>query len=351
MTPTFMRRARQGARFDVAHASACRVEIHLDISSSFRTATVLAPGSGDDARERTKERHAKVASSEPSSARNVQLHFAATPALLCLLLTLSTACAKHYRIEGLVLQVDPSARTILVSHRPIDNYMSAMTMPFHVAPHEDLSTLAPGTRLTFDLSVGKHASIARNLKPKIVKLEADGKEIRVDPPPNKIALGATVPDFTLTDQSNRTVHLSDFHGRVIAIDFIYTRCPLPDVCPRLSANFASVAKRLIAPTSSRDIQLLSITIDPQYDTPAVLTEYAHRYGADGQSWRFLTGSFDRIRDVAGIFGLVYWPEEGSITHTVATAVIGRDGKLAALIDGSSYRPEQLRDLIQHTLER
>ena len=82
----------------------------------------------------------------------------------------------------------------------------------------------------------------------------------------------------------------------------------------------------------------------------MLTEYAHRYGADGESWRFLTGTMDQIRDVAGIFGLVYWPEEGSITHTVATAVIGRDGKLAALIDGSSYRPDQLRDLIQHTLD-
>jgi protein SCO1/2 len=276
---------------------------------------------------------------------------ACSPLLLCVattLLGMCSACAKHYRIEGLVLQVDPSARTILVSHRPIDGYMPAMTMPFHVAPQEDLSTLTPGTRVNFDLQVGKHASIAKSLKPKIVKLEADGKEIRIDPPPNKIALGAAVPDFALTDQSNRTVHLSDFHGRVIAIDFIYTRCPLPDVCPRLSANFASVARRLIAPTSSRDIQLLSITIDPQYDTPAVLTEYAHRYGADGQSWRFLTGSFDQIRDVAGIFGLVYWPEEGSITHTVATAVIGRDGRLAALIDGSSYRPEQLRDLIEHT---
>jgi len=336
MTPTFMRRARQGARVKsrrdrpVAHALSAQA--------------------------------ARAVVRDSTSACSGELQFAGirvrSPMLLCILLALCSACAKHYRIEGLILQADPTARTILVSHRPVDGYMSAMTMPFHVAPHEDLSKLTPGTRINFDLSVGKHSSIAKNLKPKILKLEADGKEIRIETPPNKIALGATVPDFALTDQSNRTVHLSDFHGRVIAIDFIYTRCPLPDVCPRLSANFASVAKHLIAPliapqikpNSSRDIQLLSITIDPQYDTPAVLTEYAHRYGADGESWRFLTGSLDQIRDAAGIFGLVYWPEEGSITHTVATAVIGRDGKLAALIDGSSYRPEQLRDLIEHTLK-
>jgi protein SCO1 len=122
------------------------------------------------------------------------------------------------------------------------------------------------------------------------------------------------------------------------------------VCPRLSANFAYVARHLVTPTAGRDIELLSITIDPQYDTPAVLTEYAHRYGADGQSWRFLTASMDQIREVAGMFGLVYWAEEGSITHTAATAVIDRNGNLAALVEGSSYRAEQLRDLIEHTLK-
>ncbi len=121
--------------------------------------------------------------------------------------------------------------------------------------------------------------------------------------------------------------------------FIYTRCPLPDVCPRLSANFAYLNKRV------HDVALLSITIDPQFDTPAVLAEYARRYGSDGERWRFLTGSIEQIREVAGRFGLIYWPEDGSITHTVATGIIGRDGRLAALVEGSSYRPEQLRDLV------
>jgi len=266
-----------------------------------------------------------------------------TVALLCIV---SSGCAKHYRVQGLVLQTDLAARTILVSHRPIDRYMPAMTMAFHVAPKEDLSKLAPGSRVDFDLSVGKHVTIARNLKPRVTKLEAGGQEIRVENPPNKVALGGTMPDFTLTDQSGRAVHLSDFRGRVIAVDFIYTRCPLPDVCPRLSANFAFVSKRL----RGRDLELLSITIDPQYDTPATLTEYGRRYGADGESWRFLTGSSSQIREVAGLFGLVYWAEEGSITHTTATAIIGRDGKLSARIEGSSYRPDQLRDLIEHNLE-
>ena len=211
-------------------------------------------------------------------------------------------------------------------------------MRFHVTSKEDLSRLAPGARVDFDLRVSKHESSARNVRVRETKLEG----VNVAPPANRVAVGAPVPDFSLTDQAGRAVRLSDFRGRVVALDFIYTRCPLPDVCPRLSANFAYVAKKL------PDVQLLSITIDPQFDTPPVLAGYARRYGANGESWRFLTGPMDQIRDVAGLFGLIYWPEDGSITHTVATAVIGRDGRLAALIEGSTYRPDQLRDLVEHT---
>jgi len=251
---------------------------------------------------------------------------------------LLTACAHRYRVQGLVLQTDPAQRTVLVSHRPIDHYMPAMTMRFHVTSKEDLSRLAPGARVDFDLRVSKHESSARNVRVRETKLEG----VNVAPPANRVAVGAPVPDFSLTDQAGRAVRLSDFRGRVVALDFIYTRCPLPDVCPRLSANFAYVAKKL------PDVQLLSITIDPQFDTPPVLAGYARRYGANGESWRFLTGPMDQIRDVAGLFGLIYWPEDGSITHTVATAVIGRDGRLAALIEGSTYRPDQLRDLVEHT---
>jgi protein SCO1/2 len=267
--------------------------------------------------------------------------------VFCIAALSIASCARRYRVEGLVIQVDPTKRTILVSHRPIGHYMPPMTMPFHVAAHEDLTKLTPGTRLNFDLHVGNHESVARNLKPRITRLEGiDGKEIPVAQPANKLALGAEVPDFTLTDQSGRLTRLSQFRGRVIAIDFIYTRCPLPDVCPRLSANFAYISKRL----RGRDITLLSITIDPAWDRPEVLTEYARRWQADGDTWRFLTGPVDQIGTVAGFFGLIYWPEEGSITHTVATAIIGRDGKLAALIEGSSYRPDQLRDIVEHTLD-
>lgn len=257
-----------------------------------------------------------------------------------LLLMALTGCARHYKVEGLIVQADPAHRTIVVSHKPIKGYMGAMAMPFHVGDHENLSKLTPGTRVDFELRVGKHQSIARNVRALETKLD-----YQVPKALNQIALGSAIPDFSLTDESGRVVHFSDFRGRVVAVDFIYTRCPLPDVCPRLSAGFAYLNKHL----RDRDLTLLSITIDPQFDTPAVLTDYGHRYGADFANWHFLTGTGDRIQSVAGLFGLTYWPEEGSITHTVATAVIGRDGRLAARIEGSNYRPDQLRALVENFL--
>ena len=268
------------------------------------------------------------------------LHLPQVKRVLWFAVVALTGCAKRYPVEGLVIQMDTARRTMLVSHRPIAGYMPAMTMPFHIAPGEPLEKLAPGTRVKFELRISKNASVARRIEPRETKLD-----IPVPVPSNKLVPGASVPDFGLTDQSGRTVRLADYRGRVVVIDFIYTRCPLPDVCPRLSANFAYLAKRM----RGRELTMLSITIDPQYDTSAVLAEYARRWGADDESWRFLTGPIEQVRDIAGLFGLVYWPEEGSITHTVATVVISRDGKLAALIEGSSYRAEQLRDLVENAL--
>ena len=236
------------------------------------------------------------------------------------------------------METRPESHEIVVAHKPIENYMPAMTMPFHVADWVRFANLAPGTRVEFDLKVGKHSSVAQNIQVRETILD-----VTLPKPPRKPPVGEKIADFALTDQTGKPMHLSDFLGKILVVDFIYTRCPLPDVCPRLSANFASLSKKM------PDVEFLSITIDPQYDTPEVLTEYAKRWQA-GASWRFLTGTGEQVREVAEVFGLVYWPEEGSITHTVATAVIGRDGTLRAQIDGAGYRPDQLKALIEHALK-
>ena len=246
------------------------------------------------------------------------------------------SCARHYRAQGVVLAVDAVNRNVTISHRAIRGYMEPMAMPFRVADARQLSGLAPGTRVNFEIRVSKNETVVQRIA---MQPGAGLDDVPLPRPEGRLAAGAAVPDFSLTDQTGRNVKLSDFRGQFVALDFIYTRCPLPDVCPRLSANFALLQKRF-----GGKIRLLSITIDPQYDTPEILRDYGKRWQADPSIWHLLTGPEDDIRSVAGHFGLVYFPEEGVITHTVSTALIGPDGKLLALLEGASFTSRQLIDL-------
>lgn len=230
----------------------------------------------------------------------------------------------------------------MISHRPIPGYMPAMAMPFRAERPRELDGLKPGAAVTFDLIVDRSKSRIRNIR--MAAKPAGDDDFVIPKPANQLAIGASVPDFELTDQDGRAVHLSQFRSKVIAIQFVYTRCPLPDVCPRLASHFAYVHRRLGA-----KVHLLTITVDPTYDSPAILKEYARRWRADGDNWRFLTGNEPAIQNVGGMFGVVFWPEEGAVTHTSSTAIIGADGKLKALLAGSNHRPEQLLDLIQNQI--
>ncbi|HKE23241.1 MAG TPA: SCO family protein [Bryobacteraceae bacterium] len=246
--------------------------------------------------------------------------------------------AHTYPVDGIVVAVDRDARTMLVSHRPIGRYMPAMMMPFRVEQAGELEGLYAGARVHFELVVHRASSVARHL----VKT-ADGE---IAPPKERLRPGEAVADFSLRDQNGRAARLSDLRGKVVAVDFIYTRCPLPDVCPRLSANFATLQRRFHERLGT-DLMLITITVDPQYDTPAVLAGYARRWGADDRGWLFLTGD---VAEVAAQLGEVYWTDEGAIGHNSRTTIIGRDGRVAAMVDGSSWRAGQLADLVSHELE-
>jgi protein SCO1/2 len=243
--------------------------------------------------------------------------------------------AKTYPVDGIVVAVDPAARTMLVSHREIVHYMPAMMMPFRVADAADLAPLHPGERVAFDLEVTKTLAVAHHVHP------SGGPDVPIAAPKEKLPLGAPLPGFALTDQDGNTVRITDLRGKLVAIDFIYTRCPLPDVCPRLSANFGMLQRRF-----GHSITLLSVTVDPDFDTPPVLLDYASRWAA-GSDWRFLTGD---VAPLAAALGEIYWADEGSIGHNSTTSIIGRDGHLAAQLEGSTYRAEQLAHLIAHELE-
>ena len=263
-------------------------------------------------------------------------------------------CAKRYAVTGMVLEVNPPAQTLVVSHEAIPGFMDAMTMSFPVRDDAELRGLSPGAQVDGRLVVRRGRSYLEKIRVREGVadgvVEDQGDRILLPRPSEKVEVGALVPDFSLTDQSGASLSLSDLLGKVVAVNFIYTRCPLPDVCPRLSATFAAVQRRF-ASFLGKDLILLSVTIDPEHDTPAELLRYAKIWNARTEGWRFLTGSNGEVQAVAGRFGMNYWPEEGLITHTSMTGVLSRQGKLVAIVEGSSYQPKALGDLIEKELAR
>lgn len=271
-------------------------------------------------------------------------------AIGALLLSATSACAtRRYPVAGMVLQVDKPQQTMVVSHEQIPGYMEPMAMPFRVRDPRSLEGLQPGMQVEFLLVVNQNESWAERVRLK------GGARFEVDPQPPvpqpsiAVALGEPVPDFELTDQRRRPVKLSQFAGKVVTVTFIYTRCPLPDYCPRLSSNFERLQKRFQEQVG-RDLFLFSVTFDPQYDRPEVLAQYGRGWKANPEGWRFLTGPMPEVRRVCGIFGVDFWPEEGQITHNMRTAVVDRQGHLAANLHGSDFTLQQLGDLIEAVLK-
>ena len=267
---------------------------------------------------------------------------------------------KRYAVRGMVLRADTATRTFVVSHEAIDGLMSAMIMPFEVRDARELAPLAPGAIVDFTLVVGAKAGYAADIRVrKYQTAEQDPLTARrlallkkaagrAVPP---LAAGQPVPDFTLVDQAGQPVRFSAIGaGKVVAVNFVYTRCALPQFCLRAS-NVFSVMQRRFARQYGRDLVLLTVTFDPERDTPEVLATYAARFDADPKMWRFLTGKTADVRRVCAFFGVESYLDEGLVNHSLHTAVIDRRGRLVANVEGNQFTPEQLGDLILETLAR
>jgi protein SCO1/2 len=225
--------------------------------------------------------------------------------------------------------------------------MDAMVMPFAAERPWDLKDVRPGDRIHFRLTVRRNGSVIDRVGILSAAPASAGMPPVPDAPP-PVAIGEPVPDFTLTDQNGGALSLRSLRGQVIAVSFIYTRCPLPDYCPRVMTNMSALRDRF-GERLGRDLVLLTITFDPQHDTPEKMKEYARRYGGDITGWHLLTGSREAIARVCSLFGVEYWPEEGMITHTLRTAIIDRDGRLAATVEGKEHSTRQLIDLVESAL--
>jgi len=271
------------------------------------------------------------------------------------LLVAGTAAAadKEYTVKGMVLRSDPANRSFVVSHEKIVGLMESMIMPFDVRDARDLQGVVPGAIVEFTLVVGDTSAYATKITVRRYQsVEQDPRTARRLAVMKKMAglastpleVGAQVPDFTLIDQARQRVTFSSLAGKVLAINFIYTRCALPQFCLRVSNNFGVLQKRF-QKELGKDLVLLTITFDPERDTPEALATYASQWKADPKTWRFLTGPVDDVRKVCALFGVDYFPDEGLMNHSLRTTIIDRRGKILANIEGNAYTPEQLGDLV------
>ena len=275
-----------------------------------------------------------------------------TRLLLCLLLTLSIAGCKakkpavaeeRYPIEGRVVAVTPAEKTITLDHKDIPGYMKGMTMPFPVRDAWVFNVVHPGDTVHATLVVGE-SDWLENIS---VNQSGEQAEQSNTAPAQTPKVGDRVPDLKFVDQQGRQRHLSDLRGQPVLVTFIYTRCPLPDFCIRMSSNFASVASLMKAsnPAAYARLQMLSITLDPDFDTPKVLASYAKRYAGTAdpelKHWSFVAPSSSDLHDFAGFFGMSYAAQNGQIIHNLRTAIITPDGRLAEFYTGNQWKPEEV----------
>ena len=267
--------------------------------------------------------------------------------------TMAFAADKEYTVKGMVLRSDPANRSFVVSHEKIVGLMDSMIMPFDVRAVSDLDGVVPGAVVEFTLVVGEKSAYATSVVVhRYQSVEQDPRTARRLAVMRQMAglaskpleVGAQVPDFTLIDQARQRVTLSSLAGKVLAVNFIYTRCALPQFCLRVSNNFGVLQKRF-QKELGRDLVLVTITFDPQRDTPEALATYGSQWKADPKTWHFLTGPVADVRKVCALFGVEYFPDEGLMNHSLRTAVIDRRGKIVASIEGNAYTPEQLGDLV------
>lgn len=264
------------------------------------------------------------------------------------LFLVGSGCATSYPARGLVLRVDPAASSVTVSHEPIPGFMDAMVMPFAVRDRGRLAQVRPGDLIAFRLRVSRSLTWIDRLR-LLSASAADAGILMTPAAPTLVKIGQPMPDFTLVDQRGASVSLSALRGRVVAVSFIYSRCPLPDYCPRVVQNLGRVRDRF-RNRLGRDLALLTVSFDPRYDTPEVLREYAEHFDADVPGWHFLTGPPEAIERVCAAFGIEYWPDQGLITHTLQTAVLDREGRLAAAVEGKDFTARQLADLVGTILD-
>ena len=250
---------------------------------------------------------------------------------------------RTFELKGQIVAIDQARQEITVSHADIPGFMPAMTMPYKVRDASLLERRTPGELIAATLVVEESDAYLQSIRHEGVAALPD--ERPAARAMDLLGVGEAVRDGELVDPSGARRSLGDWRGQVLAVTFVYTRCPLPNFCPLIDRHFAAVQEQV---RSSSDLQgrvhLVSVTLDPDYDTPAVLLRHAGRLKADPAVWSLLTGSREQIETFASQFGVSVVRESAQpseLVHNLRTAVIDGNGRLVTMLSGGEWEPAAL----------
>ena len=252
---------------------------------------------------------------------------------------------KRFHLKGRIVLIDAANNSLTIAHEAIPGFMDAMTMPYSVKSAQSLAGLNPGDEITADVVVPDDSPVyIENIvvTQKNTGAAAAPKGISHHPEP-----GEKVPDFAFLDQDGKRIHLSSFRGSPLLVTFIYTRCPYPQFCPLVSKGFAKIyaATHANAAPGSK-VRLLSVSFDPEHDTPEVLRKFADTFKktADGpifDRWEFAAAPRNKLNEIADFFGLYIEGQSPVIVHSMSTTVISPEGTVYSWYDNSDWQPVQL----------
>jgi protein SCO1/2 len=269
----------------------------------------------------------------------------------------SSAKAKVYHLRGKVVSTDAAQGEVTLNHEAIPGLMEAMTMPYKLKYPSILGELHPGDLITADVLVSPDPNVDY-LVDHIVVVGQAKPDTKPPVSYHVPAPGDSVPDFKLRNQDGRAIHLGQFRGRSLVVTFIYTRCPSPEFCPRVTRNFAALEKQLaVSPTLYAKTHLLSVSFDPEHDTPERLRAYGAAYlGSDAKNafahWELAAPDQSVLAEMAKFFDLgITTAPDAAITHTLSTTLIGPDGKVARFYPGNEWTPEQVLSDLKHEAAR
>lgn len=263
----------------------------------------------------------------------------------------SAADGASVEVVGFLREVPQDGRgEVLVDHGDIGGFRAAMTSRFPVRDAKEFDGFEAGDPVAFQFVAeedGAWVERARAIRPDHPGLPLV-KENGASPgrSPERLREGDRLPDFALVDQREREIGPKTFSGSPLLLTFIFTRCAAVDFCPRMSGQFAEIRDELNAdPSLDAGLRLLSISFDEE-DTPGRMAEYGKHFSADPDQWKLATGEREEIENLTEAFSLRIERTDGTIDHSLATALVDSDGVIREIWRGNGWTTEEVLDSLR-----